>query len=511
MTDAPLGSGAPAKTVSAPAADRSPAPAWCVALIYVVAVAMHLSAPLTGDVSWLLTVSERMLEGQQLYIDIMEPNPPMSAWIYLPWVWLAHRIGATPELVVTLAVVGFAALAVEATGRTLVRARQIGQGAFWWRLVGALAFVVAPISTFAQREHVAILAVLPLLACLASRGSGRTPTAPERVIAGLLGGFALSIKPHFALGLFLPALATAVMRRSLRPLVGLECVIAGLVVVAYAASVVAFYPAYRSDMLPLTLAIYVPNRLVWDKLLFGVEPLIVALEVIAVVLLRPAFARSPLGVVLIAAIVGFVIAYAIQGRGWLYHLLPAWTLAILAFGLSLGDKPAFWRALGVKRLLIAAVGAYLMLAPVGEFLVWRDPYRPLINALAPFGPRPKIGLLTDSLKLGSPLHREVGGTLVGRSPSLWMTGNAMALCTGETDAARLAVCEAATVRERQAFRDDVLRTPPDVFLVEQAGVDWLGWARADPELAAVLDRYRQTTTAWIGSVGVAVLARDPAR
>ena len=40
------------------------------------------------DVGWLLTLGERMLDGQRPYIDFFEANPPMSILLYLPAVAL---------------------------------------------------------------------------------------------------------------------------------------------------------------------------------------------------------------------------------------------------------------------------------------------------------------------------------------------------------------------------------------------------------------------------------------
>src|SRR5690606_32249232 len=50
-----------------------------VAGMLVLAASAQLLHGLNADLSWLLTVTERMLLGQRLYVDIYELNPPMSA------------------------------------------------------------------------------------------------------------------------------------------------------------------------------------------------------------------------------------------------------------------------------------------------------------------------------------------------------------------------------------------------------------------------------------------------
>ena len=60
----------------------------------------------TTDVSWLITLSERILAGQTPYVDFLELNPPASLLLYLAPVAVARLTGAAPEFMV--AAFGFA-------------------------------------------------------------------------------------------------------------------------------------------------------------------------------------------------------------------------------------------------------------------------------------------------------------------------------------------------------------------------------------------------------------------
>ena len=66
-----------------------------VAVLAVVAVALALRATLRTnvDVAWLLTVGEKVLDGQRLYADILEVNPPASMIIYWPAILIARTLG----------------------------------------------------------------------------------------------------------------------------------------------------------------------------------------------------------------------------------------------------------------------------------------------------------------------------------------------------------------------------------------------------------------------------------
>src|SRR5207249_12220136 len=44
----------------------------------ITALVQSFLVPIDCDVSWLITVNEKMLAGQRLYVDIIEVNPPAS-------------------------------------------------------------------------------------------------------------------------------------------------------------------------------------------------------------------------------------------------------------------------------------------------------------------------------------------------------------------------------------------------------------------------------------------------
>ena len=76
---------APHLPLSAPAKRGQLSALWwlSILIVFVVAVLLRQVVPLNTDVSWLLTVGERVLNGERLYSDIVEINPPMAVLSYL--------------------------------------------------------------------------------------------------------------------------------------------------------------------------------------------------------------------------------------------------------------------------------------------------------------------------------------------------------------------------------------------------------------------------------------------
>src|SRR5690349_5522576 len=89
-------------------------PAACAVIA---AIIQSLFVPLDCDVSWLITVNEKILSGQRLYVDIIEPNPPASVWLYTPEVWLAQQLGVRPEAIVAVAFLAGALLTCAAVAK----------------------------------------------------------------------------------------------------------------------------------------------------------------------------------------------------------------------------------------------------------------------------------------------------------------------------------------------------------------------------------------------------------
>ena len=55
-----------------------------IIILFAAAIALRNVLAANTDVSWLLTVGERVLGGERLYADVFETNPPMAVLVYLP-------------------------------------------------------------------------------------------------------------------------------------------------------------------------------------------------------------------------------------------------------------------------------------------------------------------------------------------------------------------------------------------------------------------------------------------
>ncbi|MBV9636680.1 MAG: hypothetical protein JOZ40_18835 [Methylobacteriaceae bacterium] len=470
--------------------------------VLALAIILRAFAGTCANVSWLLTIGDKVLAGATPYVDVVEVNPPISILMYLPAVLIGRALGIPPETVVTSLVILATLASLALVSRILAAAGSSAAASAPLSLALALfVLLIFPAYAFGERDHIAAIAVLPMLAACAARVRGARVDLVSAVLAGLGGGIAIAIKPFFVFALALPlAYAAARSRRGLRGFVSglftVEAVTAGGVALAYAASIIIFFPAFLRVMLPLATEIYLPNRLPLTELLRNPSSCLFAIILVIALVLDRKRPVAPMTRVLKLAACGFMIAFLIQDKGSPYQGYPAVALALLACGRSIADGIAGWsrgerRAAAVIRPALAA-GVLVIVA--GIAMMWLQVNHEtagLVEAarrVAP--PNPKVIVIGDRLGLGHPLTRELGGRWVGRQCSLWITDYAETLLQDEPpDAGRRSRIESYVKFDYDMLREDIIANRPDLILVENDR--WRGWIVRHDELARLLQSYRE--------------------
>jgi hypothetical protein len=458
------------EAVPAPAMARRWSPVLVIGLYALTAIAIQsLWIPLDADVSWLITVCERILSGARLYVDVIEVNPPASVWLYLPLVWIAQAIGVQPEAVV---VAGFVAGGMASSLWTVKLASRLEDAPRPALVAFAAGFVnlVFPMALFAQREHAALLLALPALAALALVTEGKPLRFSTALLAGFAAGLVIAIKPHFALAIVPAALWAAYRRRSLMPIVP-AAFAAAAALAFYAAAFLLWAKAYLG-WLPAISHTYLLFHDSWwnvvaNPLLFPTIVLLLAL------LLRPA--RLPvLAIISAMAAIGFAAAAIIQAKGYPNHLYPGAALALFAAVVIVGSVSP-----RRKKWLVTAGLAAACLWQVHAWAILPD--RKLAAAITQVAPtHPKIIALSRELATGHPVTRNVGGTWVGSRAGVYFAGLA------HDQGLRDPIAADAYRKDTHDFARDVALNSPDVILVDRRDKAWL---MREPQIAQAMHGY----------------------
>ncbi|MGE3245487.1 MAG: hypothetical protein AB7F96_08065 [Beijerinckiaceae bacterium] len=469
-----------------------------------------------ADNSWLFTVAEKYMDGARIYTDVIETNPPASFLIYVPAAALARLLHLPVEFmasafvfVAALASLAFASSVAARTGLL----NQAERGVFF--NAGIFALLLVPGLCFAQREHVALLAMLPVLAVYAARARGAAVPVLAVVVSGALAGLALAIKFYFAAALALPALFVCWHRRSFAPAFAPENFAAAAVALAYGAFAYFLFPGFF-EVLPALLDTYVAVKLPLAAMLAS-PLLLLSLTLLAVAAYGLTARMRQNGATLLAAMfataaAGFTFAAVVQGKGWLNHYLPGLALGFLALAACLAPaveaatKPedaAPWtirqRAAGYAVLAAALLLPLLYGAP--QQLAMTEEYPGLRASVQRLAPKnPKIMAVAVGLDVGFPLTRQVGGVWPGRQNMLWLMAYARIL--RDRPGSDKAKMQAYIDADAAMFSADVARTKPDVILVgRNAHVEKI---LAHPVMAAALATYTKSGEA----SGVDILRRD---
>jgi hypothetical protein len=457
--------------------------------------------PINHDVGWLLVATERMLEGGDIYgEDLVEFNPPMILYLLAPAIALARLLG-TSEIVglrIEIALLAIGSLALCNAVLKRIFSGDQAQARRYLLVLLAAVFMVDRTRSFGQRDHLVILLLAPYLLLATSRLLKVEQSHRVAALTGVAAGLAISLKPHYLL--ILAALEPLIVLRT-RPFTSIsallwrpELIAIGALGTLYVVSLFVFTPGYPSFVLPLSLDTYWAYQKPSLRLIRVEHLLLLGLTGVLVWLVRESRALRALGVVLLTSAAAFYAVSVLQGTGWRYHLIPFYSVLVVAAALPLLDLglsrgsigPALGRLGRVVAVVIAVLSTWLLLAAgpkghwgglVGAVGVWRSGGRlgtesELRQLVAEHASDGTIYAISASVKLGFPLVNLTGVEWSSRFSHLWPLA---AVVRWQDAQARAAAPAPAAERVRMqeieryvvdAVVADFAKRPPDLVLVD---------------------------------------------
>lgn len=473
-------------------------------LVLLAVFAVRFDAPLNHDTSWYLDATARMLDGAALYVDIVEVNPPLAFYLTVPPVAFARLAGivAAPAFVAWMLVL--AGASILASGRFLRRLGYSGP-AYQCLLAGLLLVVtVLPGADYGQREHMALIFLMPYFALTGLRWAGAPVGGTEAALAGLAAVLGLALKPHFYAVPLLLECALLLHNRRIRAAFRPENLAIAAGTLAYVTVIFRYTPAYPDVIVPYASAVYNqsyghPAATVFTRLPFPVAALVLG----AGLVLAWRGHLTPLGRVCAVAGTGFALAYVVQMKGWQYQMYPAVGLAAAMVAVAAVDR--FLRGMprtgsSGPKSLVAAV-AIVIIAAAGSAAGIYDTKRQdeIARSLAATGPVKSLYVFSAHVWAGFPLVDMIGAEWASRFPALWLLpGLAQHPAPERAGDARLADIEAYM---RRTVIEDFERARPDTVIVDTrryksyfggTRFDYVEFLSEDPEFARLWSRYRKS-------------------
>lgn len=471
--------------------------------IALAAAAFYPQFSLNHDASWYLIATGMFLDGERLYHDVIEINPPLAFYLTIPPVWIARAVDGDPTTAYFLFVVALG-LAASLWSMALLKAADLTQHRRVW-LVAAVAVVlfVLPIADFGQREHLMLICAMPFLL-----GQVLRPALPKlgpthQVALGLAASLGLLLKPHF---LIIPAcigLMRLFQERSFRPVFDPGMLALAVAAIAYGAFIIFVHPAYLAFIVPVARTVYAAYGM-------GVAEVLLKFEVLAAILLVIAGLRStgavrdPIAQLFISASLGAAAAYLVQFKGWNYHILPlsAW-LVLTAIWLAVRSVEEADRKMAAVKII--PLIAFMI---VGQQIA-RGPYQSATTDLfAPFvkPEHERVLVLSTNVWAAFPFVNEVSKDWASRYPAQWLIPGAYGCRVDESASNSQKNCKDEVIilqNARNAIIDDFIRYQPDIVFVDERAnksyfgnidFDYIAFLHGDPSFEFFAICYRHIAT-----------------
>ncbi|MBZ9703848.1 MULTISPECIES: hypothetical protein [unclassified Mesorhizobium] len=473
-------------------------PLVLAAIVLAAAVPWQMRWGVIPDTSWAITMSERVLAGSRLYIDLFEVNPPFTPWMFMPAVALAHALGISPEVVIHFYVYAICLLGLGFAARIARLAGFAENHVLFSMLPLFLALlVILPGNAFSEREHLGVALFLPSLVLAAWRAAptgGRTPSLPIAVLAGLSGSVMVLVKPYYALMVLVPALYVAWRRRSIWLLFCIEYWVIGLVCVAYLAAVLYFYPEFLNAIYPVLADTYMRLGVAQALLVKYAPAYLIAVYMLR--LLRPGLALSPLIMVFVLASLAATVPLVYQAKAWPYHAFPAICLmagALLLRAIQIDpakQSPSGTGMRSARMLLLAAA----ILANAVPFWPSQKPGADFVATIKAAVDHPTVALIGSDIAAGHPLTRMVGGSWISSYCSDWLGAFAIYFAKVEAQSSNQTAAEhykQITDRYIDAKLAELETNQPSLVIVQKPDILWLTELSGRQDFVRFMQGYRQ--------------------
>lgn len=322
-----------------------------------------------GDVSWEVHEARRMLAGTVGGDGLFELTPPLFLLWYIPPVLLTaissmtimHAVQWYVFFLISISLSICYPLVSKIFSKDIVLSRI-------FFLAIAATFLLLPMSAdVGQREHFLLYLSVPYLLLVAYRLPGGSIHPCYALLIGMLAGLGFAIKPFFMMVPLLVELYVIFYKRSLLAWLRIETIAMLAILLMYSVCIWMYFPTYFLSVVPLVSRVYYGYSFSWKELI----QLDVLFSVLVLIGSLFCYRNNPykaLYHILSVAMVGFLSCYFIQKTTWFYHLLPAYSMAVLLVTLCFSqlvrqDEISRWSYTGMVILGGLACGLLSIYCP----------------------------------------------------------------------------------------------------------------------------------------------------
>jgi hypothetical protein len=310
-----------------------------IGVVLVVMLAMLIASPLrlNQDAALYMMIGEMVLDGQVPYIDYFENNFPLVHYLHVIPVVIGRALKINPIIVFQFGLFVLTVAAIALMYFLFVRYGQPEDRVM--AASGGLGLALATLyllytNDYGQREHLFLVLFLPGFMLRWLRWNGAKPDRWLSFTIGLIAAVGAAIKPHFLVVPFALEMYWVIRHRTLRPLLTPEVV--GFVL--FGAAYASFFLLIPRAMLNGFIVMLQSLQVGYD--VYGKTPFLTLIRSkadyigLAAATLVAGTNRALPRVwnflqSLAVLMLGGIVAFALQEKGWFYHLIPAVIPAII--------------------------------------------------------------------------------------------------------------------------------------------------------------------------------------
>ena len=433
------------------------------ALCVLLTLGVHWFSYLNPDSAWLLTVAERWVGGDRLYVDISETNPPLVVWLHAIPVWFSQIAPVSLAQAFIIVITIFCAL-------SYLACRYVNRTYPLLNIMAVAVMTLVATHQFGQREHLLIIFALPFFL-------SALPGNRLSILAATFAAIGLLLKPHFLLLWGVVVLAGLADFKHIKIRWLISNALIGLIGVGYAAYLFWLDTTYWDTTAQFLLEYY-------HSFLAPPEPLYTKLAILGALLLGPyvlslMVAKSqPRAIHFLAALamVAWVIVW-LQGKGWSNHWYPFFAFGLLLNGALIAELKSrserFWCKLNMSLAALACVAmAFFSASVIYNMLnhTWPKQVQEQVTLLKDQQAK-TIGTFSFDLMALSPAQLHTQTTFDGVYGHLWfLSGLYWHAINSETNEPYYRSVGEMSDVEKQFFKQVVqgfVLQPPDVVVVSE--------------------------------------------
>lgn len=412
--------------------DDSPLPIWSFLIFFFVTSTIYLyHNELNCDVGWNLYSMERLLNGAILYIDIVEPNFPLTFYFWIIPVWIGKTLKLSTILCAytyLFIISGYCLYLCWKLLNNLVELSPVIIRTIFLSLV----FIIwlYPTGNHGQREHLMVIMCLPYFLVAVNRSLNKPIIARLSIAAGILAGIGIAFKPHFILLYVIIEGYLIFLQRTRYVLKRPENMAILTIIIVYYTWTFYYFDIYR--MIVLANETYFAYNCSIKELLINQDLLIWTVALILFIIFIKTKAKNhdiQLPMFLMVISIGCMLIYFIQKKGYQYHCYPVGAISIIITALLVTrfaeiinnyKKRNFININIIAILFIISLFSFGVLKCVRHYIIYRNGEIPkMIDIVREYAANKPIYIFSIYVRPSFPLINHSGSLWTVRFPCLW--------------------------------------------------------------------------------------------